>query len=205
MSGIVPIRFSTSYGEMEEKMKIVRWLDNHLEEAFLVLCLTGIACVMMVQVIVRKVPFIRPLEWAEEFCRFLWVMSVFMSLPYTIRKSSMLQVSVLMDLFPEKIRKIIRLGIDVVVCLAMALCAYHSLGVFGKVAVSNELSPAMLWPMTRVYVFMVIGFFLGTFRGIQMLVLHIRHFGEKAITTMEQTMADAKEEAMAGKRAEGGK
>lgn len=186
-------------------MNVVKWFDEHLEEAFLVLCLVGIACVMMIQVIVRKVPFIRPLEWAEEFCRFLWVMSVFLSLPYTIRRSSMLQVSVVLDLLPETARKVIRLVIDAVVILAMVLCAYHSMGVYNKINASGELSPAMLWPMTRVYIFMVIGFFLGAFRSVQMLLIHIRHFGDKAVTTLEQTMADASEEAKAGKRAEGGK
>lgn len=184
-------------------MKAAKWLDNHLEEAFMVLCLIGIACIMMMQVIVRKIPFIRPLEWAEEMCRFLWVMSVFVSLPYTIRKGNMLQVSVLMDLFPEAARKVIRILIDLVVILAMVLCAYHSIGVYNKIAVSGETSPAMLWPMTSVYIFMAIGFFLGTFRSIQMLTIDVKHFGDKAITTLEQTMADAKEEANAGKRAEG--
>jgi hypothetical protein len=38
-----------------------------------------------------------------------------------------------------------------------------------------------------------------------MAIIHIMHFGEKELTTLEQTMADAAEEAEDGKRAEGGK
>ena len=53
-------------------------------------------------------------------------------------------------------------------------------------------------------VFMLIGFVLGTIRGVQQIVLHIMHFGERELSTTEQTMLDAQEEAAAGKRNEGG-
>ncbi len=185
-------------------MKVLKWLDDHAEETFLVLCLIVIACVMMLQVVIRKIPTMKALQWAEELCRFLWIMSVFVSLPYTIRKGTMLRVSVVLDLFPEKLRKVINLIVDVVICGSMALLAYHSFGVYRKIAESGETSPAMVWPMTIVYSFMIIGFVLGTFRAAQMIVLHIQHFGDKMLSTTEQTMQEAEEEANAGQRAEGG-
>lgn len=67
-------------------MKVVKWLDDHLEETFLVILLILISCVSLLQVIIRKIPFIPALTWAEELCRFLWIWSVFISLPYTLRK-----------------------------------------------------------------------------------------------------------------------
>ena len=39
-------------------MKALKWLDDHFEEALLAVFLVLIACVMMLQVIVRKIPFI---------------------------------------------------------------------------------------------------------------------------------------------------
>lgn len=185
-------------------MKTVKWLDDHLEEAFLVICLVIIAVVMMIQVIVRKIPGVPPLQWAEELCRFMWIMSVFISIPYTIRKSSMLRVTVLMDLLPEGLRKVINILVDIAILCAMAILAYNSIGVFNKIVTSNELSPAMRMPMSFVYIFMLIGFFLGTFRAAQMAVLHVKNFNERMLSTTEQTMQDAKEEASAGQRAEGG-
>ena len=41
-------------------------------------------------------------------------------------------------------------------------------------------------------------------RQVQQIVLHIMHFGERELSTTEQTMLDAQEEAAAGKRNEGG-
>jgi len=185
-------------------MKAIKWLDERFEETLLVICLILIAVVCLIQVIIRNIPFIPSLQWAEEFCRFAWIWSVFLSLPYTIRKGKMLRVNVLLDLMPHVVRKTINIIVDIVVTGSMGLLAYHSIDVTAKIAESAELSPAMLWPMSIIYGVMLAGYALATLRGIQMTIIHIMHFNEKELTTIEQTMADAAEEAAAGKRAEGG-
>lgn len=185
-------------------MKIVKWLDDHFEEFFLVILLVLIACVTLVNVIVRSTDLIPALTWAEEFCRFCWIGSVFLSLPYTIRKGNMLRVSVLMDLLPQIAHKIVNILVDIVTTASMALLAYYSVKVMGSIIHSGETSPAMLWPMWTVYSTMLIGFFLGTARGVQQIIIHCMHFGDKELSTIEQTIADAADEAAAGKRAEGG-
>ncbi len=181
---------------------MIKWLDEHFEETLLVIFLILISCVSMLQVVIRKVPFIPSLQWAEEFDRFMWIWSVFLSLPYTIRMGNMLRVNVLLDLMPHVVRKTLNLLVDLVVTASMGLMAYHSVGViFGAkgIITSGELSPAMQWPMSIVYMFMLIGFALATLRGIQMLVLHAMSFNEKELSTIEQTMKDAEEEAKAAK------
>jgi len=193
-------------------MKAVKWLDDHLEEFLLVVLLVLISCVMMLQVIVRKVSVlapdvVQPLTWAEEFCRFMWIMSVFLSLPYTIRKSNMLRVNVLIDLLPQVARKVVNLVVDLIVAGSMLLLFWYSVDVvFGPkgIAASGELSPAMLWPMASIYTVMLVGYLLGALRGLEMFGIHILHFNEKELTTLEQTMADAAEETAVAKKAEGG-
>lgn len=39
-------------------MKVVKWLDEHMEEFLLVILLVVIACVSLLQVIIRKIPWI---------------------------------------------------------------------------------------------------------------------------------------------------
>lgn len=185
-------------------MKAIKWLDQHFEECFLVIFLVLIAVVCLMQVIVRNIETIPALTWAEEFCRFCWIASVFLSLPYTIRNISMLRVCVLLDLLPEKVHKIINIAVYFITAACMALLAWYSVDVVAYLVKSGEKSPAMLWPMWTVYSTMLIGFTLGTFRGIQQGVLHIMHFGQRELTTLEQTIQDAAQEAAAGKRAEGG-
>ena len=188
-----------------------KWLDEHFEEVLMVIFLILIACVMMLQVVVRKIPFIQSLTWAEEFSRFMWIMSVFISLPYTIRKSNMLRVSVVLDLLPQTLRKVINLCVDVIVGACMALLAYHcveclkwSAGTMLEGA-KAETSPAMNWPMWWLYAVALFGFILATLRAVQMFFVHLSKFNERELTTLEQTQLDAKAEAEAGLRAEGGK
>ena len=185
-------------------MKILKWLDEHFEEALLVVLLVLICCVELVQVTVRNLEFIPALTWAEEFCRFCWIWSVFLSLPYTIRKGNMLRVSVLLDLFPPKVRGIINIAVDLITAAAMLLLGVYSVEVVGNILKSGETSPAMLWPMWVVYSVMLLGFFLGAVRGVQQAWLHVKNFNRITLSTVEQTMADAEEEANAGRKAEGG-
>lgn len=185
-------------------MKVAKWLDEHFEEFFMVVLLILIACVSLVQVIIRKIPFIPSLQWAEEFCRFCWIWSVFISLPYTIRKGNMLRVSVLLDLLPHTPRKVVNICVDVVTTACMALLAYHSISVVGKILASGETSPAMLWPMWIVYSVMLIGFAMGALRGVQQIVIHVRNFNQRELSTIEQTMLEAAEEAAQAKGEEGG-
>lgn len=176
-------------------MKVIKWLDVHLEEFLLVVLLVVIACVSLLQVIIRKVPWVPSLTWAEEFCRFCWIWSVFLSLPYTIRMGNMLRVGVLLDAMPNLVRKTINILVDIVTTSCMALLAYHSVAVVSGIQASGEASPAMLWPMWIVYSVMLIGFVLAVLRGIQQIVIHVKHFNEKELTTLEQTMMEAAEEA----------
>ena len=175
-------------------MKLLKWLDEHFEEAILVVLLVIITCVSLLQVVIRKIPWIPSLTWAEEFCRFCWIWSVFLSLPYTIRKGSMLRVTVLLDALPGKVRNAVNIAVDVITTASMALLAYYSVEVVGNILESGEKSPAMLWPMWVVYSMMLIGMTLAAVRGVQQIVIHVKEFNNIGLSTIEQTMEDAKSE-----------
>ena len=174
--------------------KVIKWFDDSFEEFLLIIFLILITAVTFIQVIVRKMPWIPSLTWAEEFARFVWIWSVFLSLPYTIRKCTMLRVTVLLDLLPQTARKTLDILVDRCTISCMGLFFYYSIPVVTERYISGETSPAMLWPMWTIYAFMVIGFGLGTLRGIEMLIRHISHFKEKQLSTLEQAQADAQAE-----------
>ena len=161
-------------------MKILRWLDKYLEETLLVLFLVIIACVSLFQVAARNLPWLSALTWAEEFCRFCWIGSVFLSLPYTIQRGNMLRVSALMQLLPPRAGKALELAVDLAVMAAMALLAVCSVGVVRDIFASGETSPAMEWPMWCVYALMLGGYALGFLRCVQRVFLRLRGKGEVA-------------------------
>lgn len=185
-------------------MKAIRWLDKYFEEVLLVTLLVLISCVELLQVICREVPFLPTLKWTEEFSRFCWIWTVFLSLPYTIRNRNMLRVSILMDLLPNTARQICNIVVDLITSAAMLMLGWHSITTVRSVFESGETSPAMVWPMGIIYSVLLLGFFLGFLRGLQQAFLRIRNFDNVHLTTIEHTMADAAEEADAGRRAEGG-
>lgn len=156
------------------KNRTFAWLDEHFEEALLVLLLIIIFFVSLVQVVIRNLPFIPALRWAEEFCRFAWIWSVFLSLPYTVKMGSTLRVTLLLDLVGAKARMVIDLAADLITAGTMAfLCAY-SVPVIRKIYLSAELSPAMAWPMWAVYSVIFAGFLLGAVRGVERFVRRLR-------------------------------
>ncbi len=165
--------------------RAVRWLDLHFEEAILVFLLVVIACVELLQVVCRNIPGIPSLTWAEELCRFAWIATVFLSLPFTIRTSNMLRVSVLLDALPDKAHNFLNILVDALTCAMMAVLAVNAVAVMTSIYESGETSPAMLFPMWIMYLIVVVGFILGFLRSIQMAIIHIIHFNERPITQLE--------------------
>lgn len=176
-------------------MKVIKWLDQHFEEAILVFLLVVIACVELLQVVARNIPFIPSLTWAEELCRFAWIATVFLSLPFTIRKGSMLRVSVLIDALPWKLHNALNILVDALTFTMMMLLANNAVAVMMRIHASGETSPAMLWPMWIMYLIVVVGFGLGALRSVQMAIIHIMHFNDAPPEMIE---TEAEEEAVEG-------
>ena len=178
-------------------MKVIKWLDEHFEEVLLVALLAVISCVELMQVVARNVPFFPALTWAEELCRFAWIATVFMSIPYTIRTCTALRVTALIDIIPWKLRNIFDVAVDAVTAVLMAFLTVNAVTVFQRVLESGETSPAMVWPMWIMYLFVLVGFALGALRAVQMCVIHIKNINVEPANTVEE---QAKQELEAEKR-----
>ena len=175
--------------------KLAKWLDLHFEECILVFLLAVISCVELLQVIARNIPLIPSLTWAEELCRFAWIATVFLSLPYTIRTSNILRVSALIDALPPLLHNLLNIMVDIVTFAMMALLSWASVSVLEQITASGETSPAMMWPMWIMYLIVLIGFVLGAARSVQMAVIHIIHINERPVTEVEKLQEeDAAEE-----------
>jgi len=183
-------------------VKVLKWLDDHFEETLLAVLLILITCMTMLQIIARNTT--GSLSWPEEFCRFCWIWSVFLSVPYTIKNNNMLRVNIIVDLLPNVIRKIINLSVELIIAVVCGTAFYHSIAVEQGYIKTGEFSPAMEWPLSIALLCIQIGFALGIVRAIEQVIVQIKHFGEKEKSTLELTREEAAEEAAAGIRAEGG-
>lgn len=175
-------------------MRVIRWLDEHLEETILVFFLVLISCVMLLQVFMRKVVN-SSFTWPEEFCRYCYVWTGFFSLGYTVRHGNMLRVSVVMDLFPQVVRKVMAILVNIVCLVVFAVFFVNSIDVVQSIAQMGQTSPAMRWPMHLVYLCTVLGFGLGGLRTIQAIYKQVRYFDKEQQSTIEAIKEEAAEEA----------
>lgn len=171
-------------------MKAVKWLDEHFEETIIIALLVVISVVELMQVICRNIPGIPALPWAEELARYAWIVTVFISLPYTIRTSTALRVTALVELFPWKLTNVINIVVDVINAAALGILAWTSITVIGQVQAGGSVSPAMQIPMWIMYVIIFIGFAGGVLRALQMCVIHIKTINEKPVNSVEAAAAD---------------
>ena len=155
---------------MEENGR--RRLD--VEELLLTICLVLILAVSLLQVIIRRIPGINSLTWAEEFCRFIWIFSVFLSLPYCIKHKSMLRVDAALKKLPMRAQSVLAVVSDACVFAVLAALTVGSVIVVCARFASGETSPAMLVPMWILYALMLLGYAAGSVRALQTLIDDIR-------------------------------
>ena len=152
--------------ERKETHRLIRKLDEHFEEAIMIVLLAGILLVMFSHVVMR-VLFDAPLSFAEEACRYMFVWTAFISVGYAFKKGVVLVVDALYVKFTPKVKK----GMDVVsLLLTLSLftyLSYRSIYVLLDIAKSGQVSPALGIPMQYVYLAAPVGFTLGIFRYLQ--------------------------------------
>jgi len=173
--------------------RVVKWLDEHFEETLLIILLVAICTVMMTQVIMRKV-FNNSLSWPEEFCRYCYVWTTFLTLTFSVRVGNILRVEVLVDLFPPVIRKLVYLLGNVAMLIFFAVFFFYSIKVVKGIALSGQKSTAMGLPMYMVYFSTTLGFGLGTIRTVQLVIRQIVNFRVPVQAAVPAIQKEADEE-----------
>ena len=81
--------------------KVLRWLDQNLEEFLLVLFLAAMAVIMGIQVLARYVLGMS-LSWSEEVARYLFIWSGFLSVSYSTKKCVSIKIEQFVASFPKR-------------------------------------------------------------------------------------------------------
>ena len=146
--------------------RFLKWLDEDLEETILMILLVAIAVVMMAQVVMRYF-FRQSMSWPEEFCRFCFVYSGFISMGYCVRRGKMLKVDILVTFFPKFLQRVLDLVGRVVTLLFFAYLGFYAYQATMNSYRGGMTSPAMGVPMWFIYAAVLIGSALGFIRQIQ--------------------------------------
>ncbi|MBE6910684.1 MAG: TRAP transporter small permease [Ruminococcaceae bacterium] len=157
-----------------------KWLDENFEETLLMILLVAISVVMMAQVVMRYF-FRQSMSWPEEFCRFCFVYSGFISMGYCVRKGKMLKVDILLGLFPAALQKLLDLLSRVITLVFFVYLTYHAWLATANSMRGGMKSAAMELPMWIIYAAVLIGAFLGSVRQVQDLYKFFKPAKEEAM------------------------
>lgn len=150
--------------------KVLRWLDQNLEEFLLVLFLAAMAVIMGIQVLARYVLGMS-LSWSEEVARYLFVWSGFLSISYCTKKCVSIKIEQFVASFPKRWKaafKVINHTIELVLFLYLLPFAWNY---FYSAVISGQKSPALGLPMYLVQAAPMTGFVLCAFRVVQRWVI----------------------------------
>ena len=145
--------------------KVLKWLDDHLEEAMMCIFLAGVVVFMFINVFYRYALRMSNV-WAEEITRFLFIWMVFSGLSYGVKHNSHLRVSIVETLFP-KLASYLGVVQDLVVLIFVIYLVPAGTTALLKVVETGQRSDAILLPMVYVYSSLYLGQFLTIFRVLE--------------------------------------
>jgi TRAP-type C4-dicarboxylate transport system permease small subunit len=151
-------------------MKVLKWLDLHLEEVILIFCLCLLTVLTNVNVVLRYI-FNTSLTWSDEICKSCLIYSCFFSIGWWIRRKNGIAVDALIQLLPPRIKSVFAWMVQFILIGFFILAFRASIAVLRGVAASGQVSGTLQISMVYIYVTPVAGFGLAIFRSVQILVL----------------------------------
>lgn len=147
-------------------MKILRWLDDNLEEVLLILLLACMVLVMGIQIAARYF-FNYSLSWSEELTQYLFVWSVFLSISYCVKKRISIKIEQFLSILPARGQTGLRLLRHTLV-LAFCLIMLPYCVTYVRQSIDLQATSAALHlPMYYIQSAPLVGFVLLTIRVLQ--------------------------------------
>ncbi|KHF38742.1 TRAP transporter small permease [Halalkalibacter okhensis] len=174
-------------------MKVLKWLDDHIEEVFLVLFSVIMVSVIFVQVFMRYIMG-SSLAWSEELARYCFIWMIYIGISYGVKKQRHIKVDVLLLLFKDKGRIVFNI-ISNVLFLAFAIfVVFYGYQMAQQLLNFGQKSPALQIPMGFVYMAGPVGMALTAIRLIQNLIKHIKALLGKGDTEVKTELEKVKDE-----------
>ncbi|MDY3868243.1 MAG: TRAP transporter small permease [Pyramidobacter sp.] len=147
-------------------MKIIRWLDDYLEETLVVVLFLVILAIGAEQVFTRyALRFVH--SWAEELMRICFVGLSLFSFALCAKKCQHVRVEILLTILPKPLCRVIRIFSSVVFLAFSLLVAQHSWKITMLQYKSQQITAAMEIPVWTYFIFGPACFILLAFRIFQ--------------------------------------
>ncbi|MCD8085014.1 MAG: TRAP transporter small permease [Clostridiales bacterium] len=147
-------------------MKVLKWLDDSLEEVILILLLICMVCIMGIQVVARYC-FNRSLSWSEELTQYLFVWATFISVSYCVKKRISIKIEQLLNILPEPGQTALRLFRHTIVFIFCIIMLPYCQSYLQQSIELEATSAALGIPMYYIQSAPLVGFLLLTVRVAQ--------------------------------------
>lgn len=147
-------------------MKILKWLDDNLEEAILILLLICMVVIMGLQILARYC-FNYSLSWSEELTQYLFVWAVFLSISYCVKKRISIKIEQFLSILPAKGKTALRLARHTLVFAFCLIMLPYCVTYVRQSVDSGATSAALHLPMYFIQSAPLAGFILLTVRVFQ--------------------------------------
>jgi len=132
----------------------------------------GMAVIMTMNVILRYC-FGFSFNWGDEILRYMCVYMSFFGIAAAWKYKSHVRVALFVEkMFPENVKRYIRLFTDIVTIVFMILCTYFGMVLVQRIIHSGQISPALHLPMFLLYGVIPVSSVLSI---IQILLQIFRH------------------------------
>ncbi|MDT8861478.1 TRAP transporter small permease [Alkalihalobacillus sp. MEB130] len=154
-------------------MRMLKWLDEHIEELFLVVFSVIMVVAIGLQVFMRYVMG-ASLSWSEELARYCFIWLVYLGISYGVKKQRHIKVDLVLLLLKDKGKVILNIISNLIFLSFAIFVMIYGYGIASKLLTWGQTSPALQLPMGLVYMATPIGMGLTAIRIIQQLYKQIQ-------------------------------
>ena len=147
-------------------MKVLRWLDDNLEEVILIVLLICMVLIMGTQVVARYI-FNQSLSWSEELTQYMFVWATFISVSYCVKKRISIKIEQFINVLPERGKTWLRLLRHTLVFVFCIVMLPYSVEYVRQAIDSGATSAALGIPMYFIQSAPLVGFILLAIRVVQ--------------------------------------
>jgi len=156
---------------------MLRFIDEHFEEAIAVALMAFMSILIGVQIFMRYAMG-ASLSWSEELARYCFIWMTYIGIAYGVRKDAHIRVTMAVDLLSLKGQVWMRIVSHVIFGAFAFFVMYQGWFLVEKIFRFGQKSSSLGIPMALVYLAPLTGFGLTLIRLVQAAVLDLRAIRE---------------------------
>lgn len=157
-------------------MKLLKWIDEYFEKAFLIVCLSVMVLLIFMQIVLRWLG--SATIWVEELARYIMLYLLWVAASYAVKRNEHIRLTVLVEKVTGKKRdklELVVLGVWLMFALWLLV---EGIFLVQKISAMHQVSAAMRIPMVIPYASAPVGGLLMSVRLVQKIIETLKKLGD---------------------------